>query len=101
MDTRSAEQVTVIPWLDRESAKVIQVHAGQVYEFVRDVSCRSGFVHPGGSFLHVVDSTKATPHGEIGPCGHNWVCKTQYDVSVWATLEHCIERGLLRKVKPS
>ena len=111
-----------IAWLDPASERRIRVSEGDVYEFVDGCSTRSGLLHPRGSLLYVHDRTGGAPpslrrsrivwpgphrtegamgHGEVGPRGHNWICRTQFDVSVWTTLEHCIERGVLRKVGQS
>ena len=88
----------VIGWLDPASERRVRVSEGDVYEFVGGCSTRSGLIHPRGALLFVHDRTGSAPHGEVGPRGHNWICRTQLDVSVWATLEHCIERGVLRRV---
>jgi hypothetical protein len=87
----------VIPWLHPRSADRIEIQEGDVYEFLCPVSTRAGHVHMTGELLHVHDRTGQTPFGEIGPQGHNWICRTRHGLSVWTTLEHCIERGLLRK----
>jgi hypothetical protein len=92
--------VVVIPWLSPHSANFVNPKPGEVYRFINNVSTRAGHIHPAGSLLYVRESTTRTPHGEIGPRGLNWICRTQFDVSVWATLEHCIECDLLVKVEP-
>lgn len=88
----------VIGWLSPTSERTVCVSEGETYVFQESVSTRAGFVHPKGSLLFVHDRTGHVPHGEIGPRGHNWLCRTQFDISVWATLEHCIERGLLKRL---
>lgn len=91
--------VRVVDWLDKASADTILPKEGETYEFLDNVSTRAGHVHPKGSLLFICDRTGMTPHFEVGPRGYNWVCRTQFSVSVWATLEHCIERKLLRKLE--
>jgi hypothetical protein len=90
--------VKIIAWIDPRSERAVRVEEGDAYVFQDDVSTRAGFVHPKGSLLFVHDRTGSAPHDEVGPRGHNWICRTQFDVSVWATLEHCIERGLLKRL---
>jgi hypothetical protein len=88
-----------ITWIDPiNSPKKIQIRSGDLFQFTHDVSTRAGYVHPRGSLLYVHQMTHDKPHGEVGPRGFNWVCRTQFDVSIWATLESSIERGLLVKV---
>jgi hypothetical protein len=99
VNTTTTEVVRTIPWINAESAKTVNVSEGDTYEFLDNVSTRAGHVHPKGSMLFVHDRTRSTPHDEIGPRGYNWICRTQFGISVWATLEHCIERGLLKKLE--
>lgn len=87
-----------IEFLSPASHGKVQVQSGETYEFQYDVSTRAGHVHGEGTHLHVHDSTKETPFDEIGPYDLNWYCRTEFGISVWATLESCIERGLLKKV---
>ena len=80
--------------------KNIQVKAGEVYEFSHNTSTRAGHVHPKGSLVVVLRHTDEAPYGEIGENG-NWVCQTQFGISVWSTLEQGIARGLYKKVEIS
>jgi len=75
-----------------------KVHSGDEYEFLYDMTTRAGHIHSKGSRIRVLDATTQAPYNEIGESGHNWICRTKYSVSVWATLEQCISRGLLRKI---
>ena len=95
------EPLRPIPWLDPRSADRIKVAPGDTYEFTADISTRAGHIHPKGSRLFVHDPTTDSPNDEIGPRGMNWYCRTQFGISIWTTLEHCIERGVLRKVVSS
>lgn len=95
MEARVTQQVQ---FLNTLSASKIQVRAGDVYVFMTNCSTRAGHIHPKDSLLYVHDNTGATPHDEIGPHGTNWLCRTQFGVSVWATLEQCIERGILKRL---
>ena len=89
--------ITTIQWQD--STKHPQVMSGDVYEvLIPKLTCRSGLVHLKGDRLIVMRHTKEAPHNEVGPLGYNWIVKTKHDVSVWATLESCITRGLIQKV---
>lgn len=86
-----------IPWTTEDVRP--KVKTGDVYEvIVSGIRCRSGFTHNRGEVLEVLHETLAAPFDEIGPYGYNWWVKTKHDNSVWATLESCIERGLLKKV---
>ena len=76
----------------------VQVQSGDTWKFLCNMSTRAGHVHPKGSLLHVHDKTTEAPHGEIGESGFNWWCRTEFGLSIWATLEQCIARGLLKKV---
>jgi hypothetical protein len=96
-DSRVIQKVN---FLEPRSAEKIQVRSGDTYVFTCDVSTRAGHMHPRGSLLYVHDATQSTPHNEIGPHGSNWICRTQFSVSVWATLEQCIERGLMKRLQP-
>ena len=78
--------------------KGVVVKSGDVYEFLCNMSTRAGHTHPKGSLLHVHDRTTDTPHGEISESGYNWYCRTEIGISIWATLEQCIARGLLKRV---
>ena len=82
---------------DSNEHQTVSVTAGDVYCFMDDVYTRSNLVHNKGDLLLVLDSTLQTPHGEISESGVNWVCETRHSTSVWATLEQCIARGLLKK----
>lgn len=88
-----------VPWLDPvNSPKNIHPRSGDVYQFAQNVSTRAGHNHLIDTLLYVHEMTHEKPHGEVGPRGFNWLCRTYYGVSVWSTLESCIERGLLVKV---
>lgn len=76
-----------------------KVKAGDVYEFTRDVYARSGHIFEEGDTLHVIEATGQTPYGEIGPDGVNWKVDAGNGYTVWATLEQCISRGLLVKIR--
>lgn len=71
------------------------IENGDVFEFLYDMETRSNLVHWRGSTIEVVGLTSETPFGEISARGFNWICKTEHDVSVWATLEQCLSRGVL------
>jgi len=86
-----------IGWVTTHNPKPV-VESGDVYEFQVQVLTRGGFVFKIGSKLRVMDRTNSTPHGEIGPYGYNWICDADNGTTVWATLEQCIERDLLRKI---
>ncbi len=77
--------------------QTIRGQSGDVYEFTSTISTRAGHLHPCGSLLYVHDHTQEAPHDEIGENG-NWWCRTDFGLSIWATLEQCIARGLLKKV---
>lgn len=74
-----------------------KVKAGDVYVFVSMVLTRGGHIFRVGERLTVVEPTGQTPYGEIGPDGVNWHCQASNGYTVWATLEQCIARGLLRR----
>lgn len=80
---------------------IAPVRAGQTYIFTVPVSTRAGHTYWPGAELFVVEETQECPYDEIGASGHNWICRTQNGDSVWATLEQCISRGVLRLVPPS
>lgn len=92
------EKPRTIPWLTAEGPERVKVREGDVWRWLFDVQCRSGRTERRGSLLFVHDRTGHAPHGEIGPNGHNWICRSEDGfISVWATLEQCVERGLLQK----
>ena len=78
----------------------VDVQSGDVYEFLCNMSTRAGHTHPRGSRLYVHDRTTDPSFGEISESGYNWYCRTDFGISVWATLESCISRRLLKKVAP-
>ncbi len=96
MDKKEATQ---IPWIYPASAESIYPQAGEVYQFEMPVSTRAGHYFMPGDLLYIHEATEETPYGEIGPRGMNWICRTRFGVSVWSTLESCIERGLLSRVE--
>lgn len=88
------------------------VQAGDCYQLVYDMSTRAGHFLLKGSCLYVIESTREVPFGEISESGLNWRCMTQNSapcsngsyftsigISVWATLEQCLSRGLLVRVE--
>lgn len=77
----------------------ILVHEGDEYRWLECVSCRDGSVQHSGTILKVIKQTLLTPHDEVGPHGHNWLCDASNGRTVWATLESCIARGLLKKIE--
>jgi hypothetical protein len=90
----------VIPTINDAGEPVVvePVREGDCYRFEYNMETRAGHVHPDGSLLHVVQATQDCPHGEISQSGTNWLCKTEFGVGIWATLEQCIARGLLVRV---
>ena len=86
--------ITIIPNLN----PIEPVACGDTYEFLDNMITRAGHVHPKGSLLYVHDFTLKTPHDEISESGRNWICRTDFGISIWATLEQCISRRLLKKV---
>ena len=78
---------------------MVSVKEGQVFQWLFDVKCRDkdprGFIMPKGSRLRVIKRTHFNPYNEIGPNGHNWLCEAANGITVWATLESCLERNLL------
>lgn len=76
------------------------VQYGDKYEWMMTVGCRSGATQEAGTIIEVLDSTRRCTWGEISESGWNWICRTADGlVSEWSTLEACISRGTLRKVK--
>lgn len=101
MDTVAVSEARIIEqvrFLSAHSAERVHVRSGDTYVFTCDCSTRAGHVHPRDSLLYVHDSTTDAPFDEIGPKGINWWCRTQFGISVWATLEQCIERGILKRL---
>jgi hypothetical protein len=70
---------------------------GESYIWQRDVWCRDGNTMKAGSRLEILEVTTETPYDEIGPYGYNLVCMTCNGVTVWSTVELCVDRGLLVK----
>lgn len=92
------ERPTMVHFLSEASKGRIQADPGETYEFQCHVSTRAGRVHAKGDHIVVLDRTTKIPHKEVGPYGYNLVCQTKHGTSCWATLDQCIERGLLKKV---
>jgi len=80
------------------SLAAIPVRPGERFVWLYDVGCRDGKTLSKGSIIEVLEKTNYSPHNEMGPRGHNWICKAENGVTVWATLEHCLDRELLRRV---
>lgn len=80
-------------------SRKIVVKPGDKFKWVIDIHCRDGSVMKEGSVLEVLEKTASMPYGEIGPNGYNLLCRAVNGTTVWSTLEHCIDRGLLEKVK--
>lgn len=75
------------------------VAPNDLYEFIKPCITRTNQLNPVGSLLFVIKSTLDTPYNEISVSGYNWICSTQFGISCWATLENCISRAILLKVK--
>lgn len=75
----------------------VKVVARELYRFTIEIYCRDGTVFDVGEPLRVISATDAIPYGEVGPNGHNWLCDAKNGLTVWATLEQCISRGVLQK----
>ena len=93
MKEKKINKVRLNPEIDEPS-----VHSNQIWQFTQNVTCRSGVPKLEGSLLYVLRSTTFAPFGEIGPHDVNWACLTDDGVTVWSTLESCIQRGLLELV---
>lgn len=63
-----------------------------------DIICRSGKTIPKGSEALVIEQSGMTPYDEIMERGYNLLVKTANGVSIWATFEQCVSRGLLDKI---
>lgn len=75
------------------------VPARSKWEWLLDVSCRSGRIQAKGSVVEVLEFTFDAPHGEIMDRGYNLLVREPGgEVTVWATFEQCLSRGLLRRV---
>jgi hypothetical protein len=98
MDILNVFDVKVVPNVSNEP---VTVQPDFIYEFVCDMSARSGVTHKNGDTIKVIEATQATPHNEIGISGCNWICETKHGRSVWSSLEHCISRGMIRRLKQS
>lgn len=85
----------IVPSMD------VIVRTGDVYICLTNLKTRAGHTHPEGALVRVIDQTGMTPHREITDRGYNWVCKTDFGISVWATLEACIGRGYMERHHPS
>lgn len=92
------KEIKTIHWIAADSPDRIEVEAGEVYMFTYPISTRAGHNYDRGDLLFVHRQTTDSPFNEVGPRGFNWHCRTRFGVSVWSTLESCIERGLLTKV---
>ena len=77
-------------------ADIESVRPLDMYVFQCDVYCRDGSILSKGSRLTVILPTHEVPYGEIGPRGVNWICDAENGRTIWATLEQCISRGLLK-----
>ena len=80
--------------------------AGDVFEFMMSVRCGSGKVYLPGETLTLLEKTGLDPfeQGAQLKTEHNWLVKCKYysppdQESVWATIEHMFERGLIKKVE--
>jgi hypothetical protein len=96
MDILDVFDVKVIPNVRNDP---VTVQPNYVYEFACDMSSRSGVMYKAGDEIRVVEATQSTPHNEIGVSGCNWICETKHGRSVWATLEQCVSRGMLRQIR--
>lgn len=76
------------------------VNSGDVYRATCNISTRGGYNLYTGELLQVHDKTEEAPHDEMSESGVNWICRTKHGISIWATLEHCISRGLFIRVPP-
>jgi hypothetical protein len=99
MDTTTTATPEVRDFVTPFGSTHIFVAPGDVYEWIVPCSTRAGHVIPVGERLYVLARTSDTPYNEIGPRGHNWLCRTSYGDTVWATLEQCLDRGLLYRVR--
>lgn len=74
------------------------VEEGEIYCFTQPVKTRGDKVHSTGEYLLVLARSECDAFGEMGPNGCTWTCQTKHEISRWATLEACIDRGMLKRV---
>lgn len=93
---------TIVPSISDEQQP--EVRAGDIYEVMANpgLSCRTGRVLHRGSRLYVIQRTRDVPmpSNEISASTWNWLVRESVGdhVTVWSSLEQCIQRGVLRKV---
>lgn len=85
-----------IEWITDRGSSIL-VEPGDTYELLISMSCRDKSIIKKGSCILVLEQTNLTPYDEVGPHGYNWICYATNGKTIWSTLEHCIERGLLGK----
>jgi len=74
------------------------VEPGSVWEWLRHMKTRGAPRINCGMAAVVLARTDSAPHGEVMERGYNLLIATDGVVSVWATFEQCVSRGLLRRV---
>ncbi len=74
------------------------VEPGTTWEWLRCMKTRSGLRINAGLIAAVVAKTDNAPHGEVMERGYNLLISTDGVLSVWASFEQCVSRGLLRRV---
>ena len=80
---------------------------GDVFEFILSVRGGSGVVYLPGDTLTLIEATGLDPFRQGAELNteHNWMVKCKRfsppeDESIWATIEHMFERGLIKKISP-
>lgn len=75
------------------------VEVGSAWEWQRDMKTRGELRIGRGSIAIVLARTDDAPHGEVMERGYNLLVSTDGVMSVWASFEQCVSRGLLVRVK--
>lgn len=79
--------------------------SGDVYDFIVPVKAGSGKIYQIGNYLTLLEPTGLDPFGQGEKVGdQNWLVACKYfkppdKESVWATIEHMLDRGLIRLVE--
>lgn len=76
------------------------VEVGSVWTWACSAQSRVGHVFVEGETIKVLSQTKETPHGEVMERGYNLVIEASNGITVWATFEQCVSRGMLFRQVP-
>lgn len=73
-----------------------ELKCGEVLTFAVDCHSPVMFLFKTGQTLKLIEPTGQAPHG-VRSSITNWLCEGPNGVTVWSSIYHCLETGILRR----